>query len=207
METVKRAANCQVECEHYRSKQVGKAKDLLALTVSGVIDIGSVMPSYASEKMPLSAVAELPGGFASSCEGTLAYWALARDRMLARNEYPPNGIRVLFTLVSVPYQMLMKQKADTVKALEGRKLRSTGASTGIAIRKLNAVPIRMAAPEVTCAHTLHQSTRRLLAWRDAEAAGHAAGRGLSPPGSAGRLDRADGGHRALTRVNEGGLSR
>lgn len=148
METVKRSTNGQVDFEHYPSEQMGKAKDLLALTVSGVIDIGSVMPSYVSEKMPLSAVAELPGGFASSCEGTLAYWKLARDGMLAQSEYAPNGIRVLFTLVSVPYQVLMKQKADTVKALEGRKLRSTGASTDIAIRKLNAVPIRMAAPEI-----------------------------------------------------------
>lgn len=148
METVKRATNGQVEFEHYPSEQMGKAKDLLALTVSGVVDIGSVMPSYASEKMPLSAVAELPGGFASSCEGTLAYWKLARDGMLAQNEYAPNGIRVLFALVSVPYQVLMKQRADTVKALEGRKLRSTGASTDIAIRKVNAVPIRMAAPEI-----------------------------------------------------------
>lgn len=148
METVKRATRGQVEFEHYPSEQMGKAKDLLALTVSGAVDIGSVMPSYVSEKMPLSAVAELPGGFASSCEGTLAYWKLARDGVLAAKEYAPNGIRALFVLVSAPYQVLMKQKADSVKALEGRKLRSTGASTDIAIRKLNAVPIRMAAPEI-----------------------------------------------------------
>ena len=82
---------------------------------AGAVDIGSVMPSYVSEKMPLSAVAELPGGFASSCEGTLAYWKLARDGVLAANEYAPNGIRVLFVLVSVPYQVLMKQKADSVE--------------------------------------------------------------------------------------------
>lgn len=148
MEAVTRATDGQVQFEHYPSEQMGKAKDLLALTVSGVVDIGSVMPSYASEKMPLSAVAELPGGFGSACEGTLAYWRLARDGMLASKEYSPNGIRILFALVSAPYQVMTKQKIDSVKALEGRKLRSLGASTDIAIRKINAVPIRMAAPEI-----------------------------------------------------------
>lgn len=148
METVKRATGGQVEFEHYPSEQMGKAKDLLSLTLSGVIDIGSVMPSYASEKLPLSAVAELPGGFASACQGTLAYWKLARDGVLAQKEYSPNGIRILFTLVSAPYQVLMRQPFDSIKTLEGRKLRSTGSSTDIAIRKLNAIPIRMAAPEI-----------------------------------------------------------
>ncbi|WP_418319856.1 TRAP transporter substrate-binding protein DctP [Piscinibacter sakaiensis] len=148
MDAVGRATNGQVSFEHYPSEQLGKAKDLLALTVSGVVDIGSVMPSYSSEKMPLSAVAELPGGFASSCQGTLAYWKLARDGILAQKEYAPNGIRVLFTLVSVPYQVLLKQKFDSVKELAGRKLRSTGAASDSAIRKLNAVPVRMAAPEI-----------------------------------------------------------
>ena len=148
METVKRATGGQVEFEHYPAEQMGKAKDLLSLTLSGVVDIGSVMPSYASEKLPLSAVAELPGGFATACQGTLAYWKLARDGVLAQKEYAPNGVRILFTLVSAPYQVLMRQPFDSIKALEGRKLRSTGASTDIAIRKLNAVPIRMAAPEI-----------------------------------------------------------
>ena len=148
MEAVKRATNGQVSFEHYPAEQLGKAKDLLSLTAAGVVDIGSVMPSYASEKMPLSGVAELPGGFATSCEGTLAYWKLARDGLLAQKEFAPNGIRVLFALVSVPYQVLMKQKFESIKQLEGRKLRSTGAASDAAIRKLNAVPIRMAAPEI-----------------------------------------------------------
>jgi len=148
MDAVNRATNGQVSFEHYPAEQLGKAKDLLSLTASGVVDIGSVMPSYASEKMPLSGVAELPGGFATSCEGTLAYWELARKGLLAQKEFAPNGIRVLFALVSVPYQVLMKQKFESIKQLKGRKLRSTGAASDAAIRKLDAVPIRMAAPEI-----------------------------------------------------------
>jgi TRAP-type C4-dicarboxylate transport system substrate-binding protein len=62
MEKVTKATNGLVECQHYPSEQLGKAKDILALTLSGVADIGYVGPSYVTEKMPLSAVVELPGG-------------------------------------------------------------------------------------------------------------------------------------------------
>ena len=148
METVKRATGGQVEFQHYPAEQLGKAKDLLALTLSGVTDIGSVMPSYASDKMPLSAVAELPGAFATSCEGTLAYWKLARDGVLSQKEYAPNGLRVLISLVSAPYQALMRQKMDSIKNLEGKKMRTLGAAMDIAMRKLKAVPVRVSAPEI-----------------------------------------------------------
>lgn len=39
---------------------MGKAKDLLSLTQSGVLDIGYVGPSYVSDKLPLFSVGELP---------------------------------------------------------------------------------------------------------------------------------------------------
>jgi TRAP-type C4-dicarboxylate transport system substrate-binding protein len=148
METVQKATNGQVEFQHYPAEQLGKAKDLPALTRSGVVDIGSVMPSYAAEKMPLSAVGELPGIFATSCEGTLAFWKLARDGVLAQKEFRPNGLRVLFALVAAPYQVLMRQKIETVKNLEGKKIRALGSAVDLAMRQLKATPIRMSAPEI-----------------------------------------------------------
>ncbi len=148
MEAVRKATNGQVDFQHYPSEQLGKARDLLSLTLSGVTDIGSVMPSYAPDKMPLSAVAELPGAFATSCEGTLAYWKLARDGVLSQKEYAPNGARVLIALVAAPYQALMRQKISAIKDLEGKKMRSLGSAVDLAMRQLKAAPIRMAAPEI-----------------------------------------------------------
>jgi TRAP-type C4-dicarboxylate transport system substrate-binding protein len=148
MDAVQKATNGQVVFQHYPAEQLGKAKDLPALTRSGVVDIGSVMPSYASEKMPLSAVGELPGMFKTSCEGTLAYWKLARDGVLAQKEFEPNGLRILFALVASPYQILMRQKIETVKNLEGKKIRALGSAVDLAMRQLNATPIRMSAPEI-----------------------------------------------------------
>jgi len=149
MDEVKKVTNGRVQFEYYPSEQLGKAKDLLSLTVSGVTDIGYVAPSYVSDKMPLSAVAQLPGSFTTACQGTMAYWELASDGILAKREMAPNGVRLLFTVVAYPYQIFTsKQKLEGVKSIAGLKLRTTGGAMDIMMGKLKGVPIQMAGPEV-----------------------------------------------------------
>lgn len=156
MQEVTRRTSGAVQFEYFPAEQLGKAKDMLALTQSGVIDVGYVVPTYVQEKMPLTAVAELPGTFATSCEGTLAYWKLARDDgLLARREYQPNGVRVMFAIVMPPYQVFSSQKSlNSVKQIEGQKLRTAGGAQDTLIAKLKGVPVRMTAPD------LHQSLSR-----------------------------------------------
>jgi TRAP-type C4-dicarboxylate transport system substrate-binding protein len=155
MQEVSAGTNNAVKFEHYPAEQLGKAKDLLSLTQSGVVDIGYVVPSYVSEKMPLSAVAELPGTFSSSCEGTLAYWKLAQgDGILSRLEYDPNGVKVLFAIVMPPYQVFLQRKIDNIKSFEGAKLRTTGGAQDGIITRLKSVPVHITAPE------LHDSLAR-----------------------------------------------
>lgn len=150
MGEVSKATNKAVEFEYYPAEQLGKAKDILALTQSGVIDIGYVVPSYVSDKMPLTAVAELPGTFPTSCAGTLAYWKLATgDGPLAKREYEPNGVRVLFAIAMPPYQVFTTQKKlDTVRSFEGLKLRTAGGAMSATVTRLKGVPVNMPAPEV-----------------------------------------------------------
>ena len=103
---VKRLTNGAIEYEYYPAEQLGKAKDMLALTLAGVVDIAYVAPSFVGDKMPLAAVAELPLSFSTSCAGTAAYWKIAQDGgILDKKEFKPLGVRVLFTLVLPPYQV------------------------------------------------------------------------------------------------------
>lgn len=150
MEEVTRATNGAVKFDYYPAEQLGKAKDLLALTQSGVADVGYVVPSYASDKMPLTAVAELPGSFSDSCSATLAYSKMARnDGILAKKEFEPNGVRLMFTLVLPPYQVFTgKKPLENVKSIEGLKLRTAGGAMDATVRKFGGVPVRMAAPEL-----------------------------------------------------------
>ena len=156
MAEVTKKSGGAVQFEYFPAEQLGKAKDMLALTQSGVIDIGYVVPTYVQDKMPLTAVAELPGTFRSSCEGTMAFWKLATgEGVLARREYQPNGVRPVFAIVMPPYQIFSGAKPlGNLKSIEGMKLRTTGGAQDTLVTKLKGVPVRMAAPD------LHESLSR-----------------------------------------------
>ncbi|MDA9510398.1 C4-dicarboxylate ABC transporter [Bradyrhizobium sp. CCBAU 11386] len=148
MDDVTKRTNGAVTFTYYPNQQIGKAADMLRLTQSGVVDIGYIGPSYVSDKMPLSEVAQLPGAFETSCQGTIAYWKTAREGILAKQEYAPNKIRLLMAVVLPPYQVwTAKTKVETPKDMQGLKLRTTGGAQDLTLRALNAVPVRMAAPD------------------------------------------------------------
>jgi TRAP-type C4-dicarboxylate transport system substrate-binding protein len=115
MEHVTKATHGEVQFEYYPAEQLGKAKDLLSLVQSGVADVVLFAPSYASDKMPLTAALELPGMFASSCQATFTHMKLAKEgAILAQREYAGNGVRVLFSAVYPPYQLVSaKRKIDS----------------------------------------------------------------------------------------------
>lgn len=148
MEEVTRRTGGAVVFQHYPNQQMGKAADLLRLTQTGVVDIGYTAPAYASDKMPLSEVAQLPGQFDTVCPGTLAYWKSARSGALAKADYAPNRLHLLLTTVLPPYRTFttrteIKGPAD----FAGLKLRTAGGAQDLTARALGGVPVRMAAPD------------------------------------------------------------
>ncbi len=148
MEGVRKRTNDAVVFEHYPAQQLGKATDMLRLTQTGVADIGYVAPAYAAEKMPVSEVAMLPGAFAHTCQGTLAYWKAARSGVIAEQDYDKNAIRLLIA-VSLPQYRIFTVKAPVRETgdVAGLKLRSTGGAQDLTLRAIGAVPVRMAAPD------------------------------------------------------------
>ena len=150
MERAKSLSGGAVDFEYYPSEQMGKAKDLLNLSLAGTIDVAYVAPSYVSDKLPLSGVANLPGGFEQSCRGTFGYVQLAREGgLIARTELAPTGVRLIFAAALQPYQVFsVKRPIESVKSFDGMKLRSTGGAMDQAVRKISAVPVQMASPEV-----------------------------------------------------------
>ena len=148
MEQVQKRTNGAVTFEHYPAQQLGKAADMLKLTQTGVADIGYVAPAYTSDKMPVSEVAMLPGAFAHSCQGTLAYWKLARSGVIAEQDYAGNNIRLLLAVSLPQYRIFtVKQPVKNVADVTGLKLRSTGGAQDLTLRAIGAVPVRMAAPD------------------------------------------------------------
>ncbi|KZD07965.1 C4-dicarboxylate ABC transporter [Oceanibaculum pacificum] len=148
MEKVKAATGGKVDFEYYPAQQLGKVKDFLSLTQAGVADIAYIAPAFISDKMPLSGVVELPGAFPTSCAGTKAYWEVAKSGPLAKEEFAPNGVRLLYMLVNPPYQILSRNEIKGLDSLKGQKLRTAGGAMEIMARKLEVVPVRMAGPEI-----------------------------------------------------------
>lgn len=149
MEQVTKATNGEVQFEHYPAEQLGKAKDLLSLVQSGVADIVLFAPSYASDKMPLTAALELPGLFDNSCHGTKVLEQLGKgEGILAKREYAPNGVRVLFGGVYPPYQLVSaKRPIDSPRSIEGMKLRVLGGAMELTVQKLKGTGVKMASTD------------------------------------------------------------
>lgn len=151
MAEVEKRTGGKVKFQHFPAEQLGKAKDMMALTLSGVADIAYVAPAFVSDKLPLSAVAELPENFDTACKGTNAYWQMVREGgLLDKLEFEPNGIRALFVLVLPPYQIYMTKgrELSSLESFKGKKIRTTGGAKEIAVRKLGAVPVQIPTPEV-----------------------------------------------------------
>lgn len=149
MDGVKEKLGDEVSFDYFPAEQLGKAGDMLSLAQTGVLDISYVGPSYVSDKMPLSAVAQLPGMFTSSCEGTLAYWELVKPGgLLYELEFEPNEVRPLMALVLAPYQIYTSRRPiENIESFKGLKLRSTGGAMEETVLNLEAIPVQMAAPD------------------------------------------------------------
>jgi TRAP-type C4-dicarboxylate transport system substrate-binding protein len=151
MELVTKATNGQVTFQHFPSEQLGKAKDMAQLTTAGVADIAYVVPSYSSDKYPLTAVSELHGVYETECQGSLAFYKLSHNGgILETKEFKPNGLHPLVTIALPAYQILLSNSRHVAKAsdLEGLKIRTAGGAMDLMMRAIKGVPVRMAAPEI-----------------------------------------------------------
>jgi len=148
MDRVTQLTGGEITFQHFPAEQLGKAKDMLSMAQSGVADIAFVVPTYITDKLPLSGVVDLPGNFTSSCQGLHAYWKLAHDGVIAEKEMAPNGIRVLFAIVQPPFQVFTtKKKIETLDDFSGLKLRTTGGAMDLMLRELGGSPVRLSAPD------------------------------------------------------------
>lgn len=147
VEEVRKHTNNAITLQHFPAEQLGKAKDMLQLAMSGVSDMSYVVPSYVSDKMPLMTVSELPGLARTSCQGTQAFLKLAHGGVLAQRELDPNGIVILISTILEPYQIYASRPITSLADVGGLKLRTAGGAQAATVKALGGVPVNMAAPD------------------------------------------------------------
>src|ERR671933_81229 len=124
---------------------------MLALEQTGVADMALTVPSYISDKMPLTAAAELPGAFQTVCEAAKAYARLTREgQILFTQEYGANRVRPLmsFPIAASALVVSSSRQISGLRDLEGLKVRTSGGAHDLTVRSIGAVPVRMSPPEV-----------------------------------------------------------
>jgi TRAP-type C4-dicarboxylate transport system substrate-binding protein len=156
MREVTRRTDGRVTFEYFPTEQLGRARDMLTLTLTGVTDIGFAAPAYVSDTLPLGGVVELPGTFLHPCDGTRAFYEMATDGILLEREYQPNGIRLLIALALPPYQVLTKDELRGLPDMAGKRLRTGGGAQDMSMEQVGAVPVRMAGPDIY--ESLHRGT-------------------------------------------------
>ncbi|WP_199087369.1 TRAP transporter substrate-binding protein DctP [Bosea sp. ASV33] len=147
-EAITAATKGQVQFEVYPAGQLGK--DYVALLKSGVADMVILVPTYAPNSFPMSSVVDLPGLYATACEGTGKFWSIARaDGPLNEAEYKPQGIHVLWTSVLDPYRIMTTGKPVTsLDDLAGLKIRANAGAMDKTVRALGGVSVRTSSPEL-----------------------------------------------------------
>lgn len=150
MDEVERLTHGKVKFQWYPSGQLGKGRDMLALVQSGAVDVGSIGPSYTPDKLPLSAVAELPEMFGTACTGSQAVWSLLKPGgLLAQKEYAPLGLHVVFAFTNPPYEVqTVKHDVTMPVDMKGLRLKTLGGASDDAALKLGAVPVQMAVSDL-----------------------------------------------------------
>jgi TRAP-type C4-dicarboxylate transport system substrate-binding protein len=104
-----------------------------------------------ADRMPLTAVTELPGIFQTTCQGNAALRALTREgAILDTAEFKPNGIHPLIIFLMPAYQLMLSssRKLDSIADVEGLKIRTPGGAMDLTAIGLKAVPIRVSPPEI-----------------------------------------------------------
>src|SRR5689334_3779009 len=153
MDEVRRLTNGQVDFQWYPAEQLGKAKDLLALTQAGTVQVGRFGASYTPGKLPLTAAEEFPGMTNSSCEGSEALWNLttaSENGFLAQREYSPLHLKVVFAFSNAPYEV-QTTKTRQVKLpsdMKGLKFKTLGGASDEAARRVGAISVQMSVADL-----------------------------------------------------------
>lgn len=147
-EAVTEKTGGNIDFEVYHAGQIGK--ESTTLVTSGLADIGLLVPSYESDKLPLTTVAELPGLHTNACEGTRKFWEVAQEGgALYEAEFKPLGVRPLYVILLPPYQLMTgRQEVTTLEDLSGLKIRANGAAMDKTVRDLGATPVRVTSNEL-----------------------------------------------------------
>lgn len=134
-----------MEIEYYASGQLGKQRDMPAVLRTGIAQIAAVSPAYVGTQLPLSNVGDLPGFTEDACVGGDAMLEIMQPgTALYEAELAPQGLRPLWVAYITGYEAMSGDfPTDSVEALHGKIMRSTGGAADRVVDEVGAAGVSM----------------------------------------------------------------
>lgn len=146
METLEaKGPDAGMEIEYYASGQLGKQRDMPAVLRTGIAQIAAVSPAYVGTQLPLSNVGDLPGFTQDSCIGGNAMLEIMQPgTTLFETELAPQDVRPLWVAYIPGYEAMSGAfPVDSVEALNGKIMRSTGGAADRVVDRAGAAGVSM----------------------------------------------------------------
>lgn len=148
MRLVEEKTDGTLQFNHFPSSQAATASGLLDAVNSGVLDMALIGPAYHSETLTLNSLVGLPGLYSSAVEGSAALQVVMQEGPLL-DEFLGAGVVPIFSLVSPPYQVLLKDKqVGMPEEWNGLDIRTSGTTQAMTARALGASAVSLPGPEV-----------------------------------------------------------
>ena len=137
----------RVNLYNYPANELVGANDNYDATVSGVIDIGFVLPAYTPGRFPLTHILEFPFMFETPLQSNLTAWEVFNTHPAIREgEY--KDVEVLWWGTTDLGHFLTVDQKNSRADLQGIRLRSPSIIGNDVITALGAVPVTLPVPEV-----------------------------------------------------------
>ena len=141
-EEIEQKTDGRVKIFVYAANELAAADKNYDATLSGVIDIGLVLPAYTPGLFPLTSILEFPFMFESPLQANLTAWEVQKNNPVIRDiEY--KDVELLWWGTTDLGHFLMKEPVKTVEDLKGRKVRSPSTVGNDVLAALEAVPVSL----------------------------------------------------------------
>ncbi|MFC4260872.1 TRAP transporter substrate-binding protein DctP [Marinobacter lacisalsi] len=125
-EQLEERSNGRIQLELFEAGSLFKAKETFNAVSRGILEMGTISPAYASDKMTLAGIASgLPFAFRNVWEAAYFHQGLGFEEML-REEAAQHGVYWSTDKV-YPTEMVVKDPVESLEEFKSLKIRSSGA--------------------------------------------------------------------------------
>lgn len=125
-EQLEERSDGRIQLQLFEAGALFKAKETFNAVSRGILEMGTISPAYASDKMTLAGIASgLPFAFRNVWEAAYFHQGLGFEEML-REEAAEHGVYWSTDKV-YPTEMVVKKPIESVEDFESLKIRSSGA--------------------------------------------------------------------------------